>query len=163
MQNVCRDINSAIKEFDIYRVNICADISDTTRNKNNIEYVDTYSFSDLYICYLNTEFGYNFISTVPLFKLSTNVLNKFYIDLKTQCVVIFSKYTVIKENFVNLHKRIMRLIIDFCCDYGLFDVDELQLNADGLKESIIEGKWTPSTDSCFKLSNDNGEQKLLSV
>lgn len=76
-------------------------------------------------------------------------------------------YKVIKNGkdfFIelSLHKKIMNEIIDFCKQNKLTDINEFKMSADGLKWSIKNGQWHPSTDSSFNLINDKRKQVLLS-
>lgn len=52
------------------------------------------------------------------------------------------------EAFRELHINLVNKVIIFCKEHNI-DIDELSLNANGLKTSIKEGYWTPATDSCF--------------
>lgn len=66
----------------------------------------------------------------------------------------------LKKKFDNLHVEIVNKVIDFCKENNI-QIDEFNIYADGVRESIPFGKWTSVTDSCFRmdesLSNENGK------
>ena len=66
----------------------------------------------------------------------------------------------LKKKFDNLHVEIVNKVIDFCKENNI-QIDEFNIYADGVRESIPFGKWTPATDSSFRmdesLSNENGK------
>ncbi len=49
--------------------------------------------------------------------------------------------------FSQLHEDIVNLVIKFCKDHNLTDVDEFYVGADGIKGSIPYSIWCPCTDS----------------
>ena len=57
----------------------------------------------------------------------------------------------IKNEWYNLHVKLVNEIISFCQKYNI-DASEVHLNADCLEPSIEEGEWTPYTDSGFILT-----------
>ena len=66
----------------------------------------------------------------------------------------------LNEKFYNLHVEIIDKVISFCKENNI-EVDEFNIYADGVRESIPFGKWTSVTDSSFRmdesLSNENGK------
>ena len=81
----------------------------------------------------------------------------------------------INEDFGRLHHDIVNTIIQFCTKHNII-IDEFNLYADGLEDSIKHGQWCPSTDSCFRMDEslkrengkavwemDNKEYKLAKV
>lgn len=66
----------------------------------------------------------------------------------------------LKKKFDNLHVEIVNKVIDFCKENNI-QIDEFNIYADGVRESIPFGKWTSVTDSSFRmdesLSNENGK------
>lgn len=67
---------------------------------------------------------------------------------------------LVNQKFRVLHKQIVNAVIQFCKENNI-EVDEFNIYADGVRESIPFGKWTPATDSSFRmdesLSNENGK------
>lgn len=61
-----------------------------------------------------------------------------------------NKNIEITDSFYELHKSIMKQIIDWCIENNL-DADYISLDADGVKYSIEVGDWHPGTDSSFAL------------
>lgn len=59
----------------------------------------------------------------------------------------------LKRKFFDLHVEIVDKIISFCKDNNVM-IDEIHLNADGVRNSIPSGKWTSCTDSWFRLDAD---------
>ena len=81
----------------------------------------------------------------------------------------------INKDFRQLHHDIVNTIIQFCAKHNII-IDEFNLYADGLEDSIKHGQWCPSTDSCFRMDEslerengksvwkmDNKEYKLAKV
>ena len=64
---------------------------------------------------------------------------------------------VLSKKFFDLHVEILDKIIAFCKDNNIM-IDEIHLNADGVRDSIKNGKWGSSTDSTFKLDIDIEEE-----
>ena len=66
----------------------------------------------------------------------------------------------LKKKFDNLHVEIVNKVIDFCKENNI-QIDEFNIYADGVRDSISFGEWTCVTDSCFRmdesLSNENGK------
>ena len=67
----------------------------------------------------------------------------------------------INDDFQALHKDLVNMVIQFCIKHNI-TIDEFNLSADGLEESIKSGKWMPWTDSCFIFEKDN-KKFLMSV
>lgn len=60
--------------------------------------------------------------------------------------------------FSELHKKIVDMILQFCKEHDLKDVDEFCVSADGLIGSIPYSEWCACTDSCMtitKAAEDN--------
>lgn len=53
--------------------------------------------------------------------------------------------------FGELHKKIVDMVIQFCEEHGLQDVDEFCVGADGLSESYGAHIWTCGTDSSMSM------------
>ena len=71
----------------------------------------------------------------------------------------------IKNEWYNLHVKLVNEIISFCQKYNI-DASEVHLNADCLEPSIEEGEWKPYTDSGFILTkidkeDDYKEKEIL--
>ena len=64
----------------------------------------------------------------------------------------------LKKKFYNLHVEIVNKVIGFCKENNI-QIDEFNIYADGVRDSISFGEWTSVTDSCFRmdesLSNEN--------
>ncbi len=88
---------------------------------------------------------------------------KYYIDNDKGVILCFSRCSKKHLRLYSLHKEIVNKVIKFCIDYNIENIDEFQITADGLKESIKEGYWTPYTDSSLSLINDKGKQVMLSI
>lgn len=71
---------------------------------------------------------------------------------------------MLTRKFIDLHTQIVDKIIKFCKDNDI-NIDEFHLSADGVMNSIKEGKWMPYTDSSFTLETDLNKHKpfLLSI
>jgi len=67
---------------------------------------------------------------------------------------------LLNQKFRVLHKQIVNAIIQFCKENNIM-IDEFNLYADGLEDSIKHGQWCPSTDSSFRmdesLERENGK------
>ena len=57
-----------------------------------------------------------------------------------------------------LHKQIVNAIIQFCKENDIV-IDEFQLNADGLPDSIKAGSWQACTDSSLRFEKYSQEYK----
>ena len=55
------------------------------------------------------------------------------------------------DAFSELHKKIVDMVIQFCEEYGLKDVDEFTIGADGLSGSYGYHGWCPCTDSYMNM------------
>ena len=53
--------------------------------------------------------------------------------------------------FSELHKKMVDLVIQFCEEHGLENVDEVHFAADGLSGSYGHHEWTCFTDSSMNL------------
>ena len=60
--------------------------------------------------------------------------------------------------FRNLHKNIINQIINFCQNWHIY-IDEINLNADGLQDSIKAGSWQACTDSLLRFERYSQEYK----
>lgn len=49
--------------------------------------------------------------------------------------------------FSELHTKIVNLVIQFCKEHNLSNVDSMTINADGLAASMVFGEWSMFTDS----------------
>ena len=81
----------------------------------------------------------------------------------------------INDDFRALHHDIVNTIIQFCVKHNIV-IDEFNLHADGLEDSIKHGEWCASTDSSFRMDEslerecgkpvwemDNKEYKLAKI
>lgn len=55
------------------------------------------------------------------------------------------------EAFGELHTEIVNMVIRFCKEHNLNDVDEFSVHADGIVDSLEFGEWCPCTDSSMKM------------
>lgn len=55
------------------------------------------------------------------------------------------------DAFSELHKKIVDMVIQFCEEHELKDVDEFHIGADGLSGSYGNHEWTCFTDSSMSL------------
>lgn len=55
------------------------------------------------------------------------------------------------DAFSDLHEQIVNLVINFCKEHNLTDVDEFHVGANGIKGSIPYGVWCPCTDSSMSI------------
>lgn len=55
------------------------------------------------------------------------------------------------DAFSDLHEQIVNLVINFCKEHNLTDVDEFHVGANGIKDSIPYGVWCPCTDSSMSI------------
>ena len=69
---------------------------------------------------------------------------------------IFEKETnrdpELHKAFDELHKKIVDMVLQFCKEHNLTDVDEFYVGADGLMGSIPYGEWCACTDSCMTIT-----------
>lgn len=61
----------------------------------------------------------------------------------------------LKKKFYNLHVEIVNKVIGFCKENNI-QIDEFNIYADGVRDSISFGEWTSVTDSCFRMDEDLG-------
>lgn len=71
-----------------------------------------------------------------------------------------SKDQILKEDFKDLHYKIVQEIIDFCQDHEIEPYGMNMIISD-LASSVDEGIWVPATDSTFELYNhtENSNQR----
>lgn len=60
---------------------------------------------------------------------------------------------VITEDFRSLHEEIVNMVIEFCQKHNI-EADTFAISADGLRDSISFGVWTPATDSSFIIDEE---------
>lgn len=65
---------------------------------------------------------------------------------------------LLNQKFRVLHKQIVNAIIQFCKENDIV-IDEFQLNAVCLEDSIKAGSWQACTDSCFRFDKFTEEYK----
>ena len=53
--------------------------------------------------------------------------------------------------FSELHHKIVNEVVQFCEKYGLDNITEVHISADGLEESFGYKQWMPCTDSSMSL------------
>ncbi len=53
--------------------------------------------------------------------------------------------------FGELHKNIVNMVIQFCKEHNLTNVDEFHISADGIMGSIEFGEWCSCTDSSMSI------------
>ncbi len=51
------------------------------------------------------------------------------------------------DAFSDLHEQIVNLVVNFCKEHNLTDVDEFYVSANGIKGSVPYGVWCSCTDS----------------
>ena len=56
----------------------------------------------------------------------------------------------LNQKFVELHKTLVNQIVEFCKDNNL-EIDDVHVSADGLRDSIKYGYWTPASDSSMTM------------
>lgn len=66
-----------------------------------------------------------------------------------------------KENIKELQEILVQTVIDYAKQNNLTDIDEININMNGLTGSIFEGKWMPSTDSYIDVIGLQNEGKYL--
>lgn len=64
------------------------------------------------------------------------------------------------EAFSKLHEDIVNMVIRFCKEHDLNDVDEFHVGADGIRGSIKYGEWCPCTDSYMSMYNLKHDEKM---
>ena len=60
--------------------------------------------------------------------------------------------------FGELHKQIVDIVIQFCEEHGLEDVDEFYVSADGLRGSYGCHSWQSPTDSSMSIIKSNEDE-----
>lgn len=169
MKNVGREVNSFINKYKYTQICVYNNLDDETVDID--QRFDSWAYSDFYVTYLNTEYGYNFVRTIPIgveYHMEEDTVDKisrakYYIDNDKGVILCFSRCSKKHLRLYSLHKEIVNKVIKFCIDYNIENIDEFQITADGLKESIKEGYWTPYTDSSLSLMNDKGKQVKFSI
>jgi hypothetical protein len=68
----------------------------------------------------------------------------------------------ITNSFYELHKSIMKQIIDWCIENNL-SADYISLDADGVWYSIMTGDWNAGTDSSFALFDSDKKCLVCSM
>lgn len=66
------------------------------------------------------------------------------------------------DAFGKLHDNIVNMVIRFCKEHNLTDVDEFYVSADGLRGSIPYGEWCPCTDSSMSIIKMTENMDLIS-
>ena len=56
-----------------------------------------------------------------------------------------------KEHIKELQEVLIQATIDYINKYNLRDIDEVNINMNGLTGSALEGKWLPCTDSYIEV------------
>ena len=69
----------------------------------------------------------------------------------------------LQKKFTELHHQLVNMVCRFAKENALTNVENMALNADGLTDSITDGKWHPSTDSELVLFDKNDNIILTSV
>lgn len=54
-----------------------------------------------------------------------------------------------QENLAELQRKLMEVVIDYCKENKLTDIDAITFSTDTLQASIAYGKWVPSTDAAI--------------
>ena len=72
------------------------------------------------------------------------------------------------EAFSKLHTDIVNMVIRFCKEHNLTDVDEFVVGANGLMGSCEFGEWCPCTDSSMSMrkfgeEGQNGNPFLFEI
>ena len=62
------------------------------------------------------------------------------------------------EAFSELHHKIVNMVIQFCEEHGLEDVDEFHIGADGLRGSYGYHDWTCFTDSSMSIIKSHEDE-----
>lgn len=72
----------------------------------------------------------------------------------------------IDKKFRELHDKLVNEVITFCKENDI-EIDEFNLSADGVRESIKYGEWCPYTDSCLRFDEsiyaEIGKTNLMHV
>lgn len=61
--------------------------------------------------------------------------------------------------FGELHTNIVNMVIQFCKEHNLTNVDEFHVSADGIMGSIKFGEWCPCTDSSMSIVETKKDEK----
>jgi len=67
------------------------------------------------------------------------------------------------EKFYELHKKLVREVINYCIENNITEADIFDLHIDRLQDSINYGDWHPGTDSSMGLYDENKETITFSV
>jgi len=68
----------------------------------------------------------------------------------------------LNQSFHKLHEDLVNMIITWCMTNNV-EIDEFNLFADGLIDSIKYGKWVPSTDSSLRFNKYDDEFKKVFI
>lgn len=169
MKDVARQVNAMVTEEHKRQIYVFNELENETIEKN--KNIDCFSLSDIYITYLNEEYGYNFIRTIPMvyewFDIDETYNNqmkgKYYVDMDKKVMLCFTRQSKLHYLFSLLHEDIVNRVIKFCKKHKLDAIDKFEINADGLQYSIPNGYWTASTDSSFSLINSENKQIMQSI
>lgn len=69
----------------------------------------------------------------------------------------FDNPVTTQENLAELQRKIMEVVIDYCKENKLTDIDAITFNTDTLQASIAYGKWVPSTDAAIAAYGYEGD------
>ena len=69
----------------------------------------------------------------------------------------------LQEEFAKLHKSLIDMVCAFAKKNGLSNVSACSMSADGMEDSVNEGKWHASTDSDLVLLDNNNNIILESL
>ena len=64
------------------------------------------------------------------------------------------------EAFSKLHTDIVDMVIRFCKEHNLKNVDEFHVSADGIMGSREYGEWCPCTDSSMSIIEAKEDKKM---
>lgn len=62
----------------------------------------------------------------------------------------------LSKKFCILHDMLVEQIIEFCLENGI-KIDDVHLDIDGLRDSIMFGQWTAATDSSMAMYSFDDE------
>ena len=98
-------------------------------------------------------------------RMWNNVLERFGVEMKEAQVAELDEDTrkEFNDKCSDLHEILMKTCIDYCRKNNLIIVDDIYFSADGLKESIEYGEWTPCTDSALTLTDDKRNRLAISM
>lgn len=98
-------------------------------------------------------------------RMWNNVLKRFGVELQEEQVAELDENTrkEFDDKCSDLHEILMRTCIDYCKKNNLIIVDDIYFIADGLKESIEYGEWTPCTDSSLTLTDIKRNRLAISM